>query len=147
MYLSLHSTTTNNLVDKYEQQLQHFMAGTTVCQFKALFPESATPSKFSNGKIHVKLKLLNKWGYDTLNELTDLVGLFGTHLHLTKVERGCFAVTWLCSASDVNDIRKSIAESFEIFRQKGVLQAFVGEDLVLDFRQSGTHCFVHYMFI
>ena len=61
-----YSANTKELVVKYEEHQQHFMASTTVNQFKKLFPESATHTKLSTGKISLLLKLRNKWGDSTL---------------------------------------------------------------------------------
>ena len=72
-----HSTTTKKLVDRYQQQCQHFMASKTVNQFRALFPASATPSKLLTEKFTVQLVVLNVWGSHTLDDLTGLVHLFG----------------------------------------------------------------------
>lgn len=84
------------------------MVSTAVRQFKAMFPSSATPSKLSPAKFPVPLQLFNIWGTDTLDDLTDLIGLFGVHVHLTGGKQGCIAVLWLCSASDVNRLTKAI---------------------------------------
>ena len=84
------------------------MASTAVKQFKAMFPTSATPSKLSPAKFPVPLQLFNKWGTETLDDLTDLIGTFGIHVHLTDGKQGCIAVIWLCSASDVNRQTKAI---------------------------------------
>ena len=111
------------------------MAGATVRDFKALFPASATPYKLSIGKPHVTAKFTNKWGTGTLDDLANLAGLFGVNLHLKKVKEGCIAVTWLCSATDVNVLKEAITRAADTFKNKGVLQVFVGEELVY---QSGT---------
>ena len=62
----LYSATFMELVDTYKQQLHHFMAGTTVNEFKALFSAPITSSGLANGKVSVKLKLKNFWGDKTL---------------------------------------------------------------------------------
>ena len=53
------------------------MASTTVSQFKQLFPATATSSKLLVGKVPIKLKLKNKWGSETLDNLNELVINFG----------------------------------------------------------------------
>ena len=131
------STATKQLTDKYEQQLQHFMKGATVSQFKQLFPTSATSSKLSAEKVAIKLKLKNYWDKSTLDDLTKLVSLFGVsgeHVHLSKVEKGCIAVTWLYS-SEVKQLRIALFEAADALRSMGVLQVFIGEALVLECTQ------------
>ena len=83
------------------------MSSTAVRQFKAMFPTSATPSKLSPAKFPVPLQLFNKWGTKTLDDLTNLIRLFGVHVHLTGGKQGCIAVLWLCSAFDVNRLTKA----------------------------------------
>ena len=114
------------------------MAGTTVNQFKQLFPASATSSKLSAGKISVKLKLKNYWDNDTIEDLTKLVALFGvsgSHLHLSKVEDGCIAVTWLCSAIEVKQLKITVSDIAEPLQDMGMLQVFIGEELLLECSQ------------
>ena len=130
-----HSAATKELVDQYEQQCQRFMADTKVSLFKELFPVSATPYKLSQEKYIVKLKLLNEWGDRTVHDLTKLVGLFGVpgdHLHLSKVEQGCIAVTWLCSRTYIKELKGAIVDATDVLQTKGVLQVFIGEELVLE---------------
>ena len=70
------------------------------------------------------MKLYTSWGNDTLKDLTKLVGLlgvFGNHLHLSKVEDGCIAVIWLCSISVAEDLKDAIPEVSDALH-KGVLQ-------------------------
>ena len=89
--------------------------------------------------VPVKLKLLNTWGTRTLDDLTKLVGLLGvpgTHLHLTSVEEGCIAVTWLCSTSYIRELKLAIDRAAGSLRAEGVLQVFTGEEMVLDCRHQ-----------
>ena len=114
------------------------MASTTVSQFKKLFPASATPYKLSAGKISTTLKIKKQWDSDTLDDLADLVNLFGdsgSHLHLSKVERGCIAITWLCSIIDVKDLKEAIFEAAESFQAKKVLRVLVGDELMWECSQ------------
>ena len=124
------------------------MTGTTVNQFKELFPVSATPSKLSADKIPIKLKLLTKWGTDTLDSLTELVGRFGvpgSHLHLSKIEEGCIAVIWLCSSTDVKELNGAILSAADSLQNRGVMEVLVGEELVLKCSQpvQGMQLVVH----
>ena len=133
------------LVDQYVQRCQRFMTDTKVTLFKELFPVSATPYKLSQEKHIVKLKLLDKWGDRMLNDLTNLVGLFGVpgdHLHLFKAERGCIAVTWLCSRTYIKELKAAIVSATEVLQDKGVLQVFIGEELLLKcpHLDQGTAC-------
>ena len=116
------------------------MTSTTVSQFKQLFPATATPSKLTSDKVSIKLKLDNKWGNDTLQDLTDLVikfGVSGSAFHLSKVEYGCIAVIWLCSITEVKQLRMAILEATSSFQTMGVLQVFIGEEeLVLECSHS-----------
>ena len=141
-----YSAATRELVDQYERQCQHFMAGTTVSQFKKLFPASATPYKLSAGKIPIKLKLSNVWGKKTLRDLKYLIIKLGVPLHLCDITHGCIAVLFLCSIADVKELKSNVnssrvADSLQI---KGVLQVFIGEELLLDCSQpkpaSGDLC-------
>ena len=116
------------------------MASTTVSQFKQLFPATATSSKVSSGKVSFTLKLENDWGSDTLQDLTKLVnkfGVSGSHLHLSKVEDGCIAVIWLCSTTEVKQLKMAILEAAGSLQTMGVLQVFIGEEeLVLECSHS-----------
>ena len=118
------------------------MTSATVSQFKQLFPATATSSKLLSEKVSFTLKLENDWGSDTLQDLTKLVnkfGVSGSHLHLSKVEDGCIAVTWLCSTSEVKQLKMAILEATGSLQTMGVLQVFIGEEeLVLEC--TGTVC-------
>ena len=118
------------------------MASTTVSQFKQLFPATATPSKLLVGKVPIKLKLDNKWGSDTLQDLTELVikfGVSGSAFHLFKVEDGCIAVIWLCSTTEVKQLKMAILETTGSLQTMGVLQVFIGEEeLVLECSQADS---------
>ena len=119
------------------------MASATVSQFKQLFPATATSSRLSSGKVSVKLKLKNYWGSETIKDLTKLVefGVSGSHLHLFKVEDGCIAVTWLCSTSEVKQLKMAILEATGSLQTMGVLQVFIGEEeLVLECSVTGSVC-------
>ena len=118
-------------------------------QFKKLFPASATPYKLSAGKVSIKLKLQNKWDSDTLDDLTELVNLFGfagDNLHLSKVQEGCIAVTWLCFTADVKDLKVAIFEAADSLQTRGVLQVFVGEELMWELysqpKPGNEYCYV-----
>ena len=117
------------------------MASSTVSQFKQLFPATATSSKLSSGKVSFTLKLENDWGSDTLQDLTKLVnikfGVSDSHLHLSKVEDGCIAVIWLCSTTEVKQLKMAILEAADSLQTMGVLQVFIGgEELVLECSHS-----------
>ena len=115
------------------------MSGTTLSQFRTLFPASTTPSEQSAKMVHVRLKLQNIWGERTLDDLTKLVNLLGvpgTHLHLTKVNEGCIAVTWLCSTSYIRELKQAIDQAAGSLRAEGVLQVFTDEEMVLDCRHQ-----------
>ena len=133
------SATTRQLVEEYEQLQENFVTSATVSQFKQLFLATATPSKLVTGKAPIKCKLKNRWGSKTLQDVKQLVALFGVSgkcLHLSKVEDGCIAVTWLCSTSEVKQLKMAIIDNAESLQTKGVLQVFVGEELVLECTQS-----------
>ena len=126
-------------MEEYERQRQHFMASTTVNQFKQLFPLSATPCQLLTGKTPVKLKLLNTWGTSTLDDLLKLVGLFGVpgkHLHLSKINEGCIAVVWLCSSLYAEKLNIAVNEAAGMLHDKGVLQVSIGEEVVFESSQS-----------
>ena len=116
------------------------MDGTTLSQFKKLFPASAVPCKLSTGKILATLKLKNFWGNNTLgNDLKKLVGLFGipgSRLHLKKIGDRSVAVRWLCSTIDAKELKIVIVKVTDSLKTKGVLQVLIGEELVLAFPQS-----------
>ena len=107
------------------------MTSATVSQFKQLFPVSATSSKLSLGKVSITLKLENDWGRETVQDLTKLVNKFGlscNNLHLSKVELGCIAVTWLCSTTKVKQLKTAMLETAGSLQTMGVLQVFFGEE-------------------
>ena len=123
------------------------MTSTTVNQFKQLFPASATPYKLTAGKLPVKLKLSNKWGMDTIEDLNEFIivlGVSGNHFHLSKVEEGCIAVIWLCPTAELKQLKMAISEVAGPLQSMGVLQVFVGEELVLKCTQphfaTGSVC-------
>ena len=111
-------------------------------QFKQLFPATATPSKLFVGKVPIKLKLKNKWGSETIDNLNELVinfGVSGSTFHLSKVEDGCIAVIWLCSTTEVKQLKMAILEATGSLQTMGVLQVFIGEEeLVLECSHSTT---------
>ena len=112
------------------------MDGTTLRQFKKLFPVSAVPSKLSNGKISITLKLKNYWGDNTLVDLRKLVRLFGSHLHIGKIDIGSVIVNLLCSTRDAEELKGSIVQAADLLQTMGVLQIFIGEEVALEFPQS-----------
>ena len=137
----LYSAATEALVVEYELQLDQFMTSATVSQFKQLFPASAAPFKLLSGKIPVKLKLKNDWGSETIKDLTKLVeyDVLGSHLHLSKIEKGCIAVIWLCSTTEVKQLKMSILKAAGSLQTMGVLQVFIGEEeLVLECSQPDS---------
>ena len=124
---------------KYEEQLQHFMNGTTLNQFKKLFPASAVSSKLSSQKEVITLKLKNYWGTSAVEELRKLVALLGipgSRLHLKRIDDGSVIVQFLCSTIDAKELKVAIAEITDSLQSRGVLQIFVGEELVLETFQS-----------
>ena len=115
------------------------MAGTTVNQFKKLFPASAAHSNLSAGKVPLKLKLKNFWGEETLDDLTKLVSLFGVsgqYLHLSKVDDGCIAALWLCSLYDAKELKINVFEAADSLQAKGVMQVFIGKEFLLECSHS-----------
>ena len=134
---SQYSEATKELVDQYEQQRQSFMTGTTVSQFKELFPASATSYKLSAGKITIKLKLSNVWGSNTLYDLNNLIINLGIPLHLCDITHGCIAVFCWCSIADVEKLKINVNNSgvADLLQTKGVLQVFIGEELMLQCSQ------------
>ena len=114
------------------------MASKTVNQFKALFPASVMSSKLLTEKFSVELKFLNVWGERTLDDLKNLVSLFGVpgkHLHLSNVKDGCIAVVWLCSTLFIKELKAAIFEATDLLQAKGVLKVFIEEDIVLECSQ------------
>ena len=132
-----YSAATSELVDHYEQQCKHFMTGTTVSQFKKLFPASATPYNLSAEKIPIKLKLSNVWGKRTLRDLNHLIINLGVPLHLCDITHGCIAVLFLCSIADAKELKINVnsSEVADSFQSMGVLQVFIGEELMLECSQ------------
>ena len=49
---------------------------------------------------------------------------------MSIVEDGCIAVIWLCSNSVAEDLKYAIPEVSGALQSKGVLQVFVGEEIV-----------------
>ena len=115
------------------------MSNATLSQFKHLFPATATSSKLLSDKFPVILNLENDWGSQSLEDLTKLVNKFGVsgeHLHLSKVGDGCVAVTWLCSTTGLKQLMMAISDAADSLKNTGVLQVFVGKELVLEYSQS-----------
>ena len=135
---TIYSATTEQLVVKYEEQLQHFMDGTTLSQFKKLFPVSAVLSKQSTEKTIVILKLKNFWGNNTLNDLKKLVSLFGIPGKPSPSWKNWWWLCrcWLCSTIDAKKLKIAIFEANDSLKTKGVLQVFFGVELVLEVSQS-----------
>ena len=121
---NLHET----IVDTYKQQLHHFMAGTTVNEFKALFSAPITSSGLVNGKVSVKLKLgMTRYLVHDLLKLVTLLGIPGDYLHLSKVEDdNSIAVIWLCSTSHITELIVKTHEVAESLKIEGVQQVYVG---------------------
>ena len=116
------------------------MSSVTVNQFKEMFSKLATDALLSAEMVHVTFKLDNYWDEETLNDLIKLpIRLFkvpGKLLHLLRVDDGCVAVTWgLCPTADVKDLEISIKESIDSLQTNGVLQVFVGEELMWEHSQ------------
>ena len=114
------------------------MTSKTLDQFKALFPVSATPSKLLAEKVSFELRFLNVWGDRTLDDLKILVGRFGVpgkHLHLSKINRDCIAVIWLCSTSFIKELKAAVVEVADLLQTEGVLKVLIAEELVLECSQ------------
>ena len=111
-------------------------------QFTKLFPESIATSELSTGKKNIIFKLKRYWGDNSLNDLIKLVGLFGipgSHLHLAKVDvdsMSSITVMWLCSTAEAKELYEAILESADSLQEKGVLQVFFAEELLLDFTEG-----------
>ena len=106
-----YSAKTKKLVDEYEQQYQHFMASTTVNQFKKLFPALVAPSSLLNGKVPITVKLKSYWGDKTVDELAkfvDILDVPGRRLHLYEIKKGCIAVICLCSITDAQKLKAAV---------------------------------------
>ena len=115
------------------------MSNATLSQFKHLFPATATSSKLLSDKVPVILQLEDDWGSQSLEDLTKLVNKFGVsgeHFHLSKVGDGCIAVTWLCSTTELKQLKMTISDNADSFMSMGVLQVFVGKEIVLEYSQS-----------
>ena len=89
-------------------------------------------------KFSVELKFLNVWGDHTLDDLKNLVSLFGVsgkHLYLSNVKDGCIAVVWLCSTSFIKELKAAIVKATDVLQTQGVLKVFIEEELVLECSQ------------
>ena len=113
------------------------MTGTTVRQFKKLFPASATPYELSAGKITIKLKLSNLWGGNTPEDINNLIIILGVPLHVFDIKHGCIAAIFLCSIADIKDLKINVnsSEVADLLQTKGVLQVFIEEELMLECSQ------------
>ena len=69
MYIIIHRTATEKLVDRYVQQCHDFMASKTVKQFKALLPADRLAD--------VQLVVLSDQSASTLDDLKSLVCYYG----------------------------------------------------------------------
>ena len=118
------------------------MASVTVGQFKRVCNVPVTLSTLLKGKVYVKLKLNLKWDDETIEDLDNLIKYFGVpgeHFHLIKVEDGCTAVIWLCSITEVEQLKIAISEAADSLQTMGVLQVFIEEEeLALESQPTGT---------
>ena len=135
-YCFFYSATTKKIVAQYEEKCDRFLTGNTVDKFKKLFPDSATSSELEKNdqNTYLKLKLRNRWGKSPLSDLFDLVRRFdiSDNLHLSKVAYECIAVVWLFSTSNAEKLKGAILEAADSLLTMGVLQVFIGEELVLE---------------
>ena len=126
------------------------MASTTLNHFKQLFPVSATPSKLSDGKVLITVKLKPYWGDNTVKELITLINgldVPDSHLHLYTVQKGCIATTWLCPAVYFKELR-GIVETADSLESKGVLRVFAQEgEIMWECSQpdQGNDCYLVFM--
>ena len=131
-----YSATTKEIVAQYDEKCDRFLTGITVSKFKELFPDSVTSSELEmyDQKTYLKLKLRNKWDESPLSDLLDLVRQFdiSDNLHLSKVAYECIAVFWLFSASNAEKLKGAVLEAADSLLTMGVLQVFIGEELVLE---------------
>ena len=132
--LLFYSASVKKIVTEYEEECHCFLSGLPVEVFKVLFPDSATPSEMNDQKTYLKLKLHNNWGKHTFNDLCELASRFDNshNLHISKVTHECIAVLWLFSASDAEKLKGAILEAADSLLTMGVLQVFIGEELVLE---------------
>ena len=130
------SAATRQLVDDYKRKCEQ-LESATLNQLKLQDPFSKVSSK----KVPVKLKLEEQWGSRTLADLNILViRKFKKYVfHLQKVEDGCIAVTWLCSTSEIKQLKMAILKAADSLQTEGVLQVFIGEkELVLECPVTGS---------
>ena len=117
------------------------MARITVNQFRKLFPASVAPSSLLNGKVSITINLKSYWGdrkVDELAKFVDILDVPGRHLHLYRIKKGCIAVVWLCSITDVKEQKGALWEANHVSLQNmGVVQLLIGEALVFFASDSG----------
>lgn len=111
------------------------MSSTTLLQFEHLSPGFATHSMLGYGKVSVHLKLDEHWSDFPLNALNELWHYFGVPLHLYSIEQGCIAVFLWCSTSYVKELKLAILENVDLLQTIGLLQAFIGEELIVECSQ------------
>ena len=116
--ISLHSANTKELVDEYEQQYQHFMTNDTVNQFKELlFSALNTSSKLPDGRVLVTLKILIKCGTATVNDLREMVVLFGVSSCEPKYYKGYITISGLDFITNSKDLitkKKEVPQVYNV---------------------------------
>ena len=85
-----------------------------------------------------------EWDEKTLEDLKVLVtqfGIPGKNLHLYHALDECIAVFWLILSSDVEELKEAVLRAADLLQTKGVLQVFIGDELVLECLDPGIHTF------
>ena len=150
--ISLHSAKTKELVDEYEQQCQHFMMN----QFKeSLFLALNTSSKLPDGRVLVTLKLLIKCTTATVNDLRELVTLFGVHCYDPKYHEGCITITGLYfSTKNSNDLITKNREVPQVFYEEELTESVQSQHepgiilvLVIILQDMHIHAVCTYFFL
>ena len=122
---------TEDLIGKYEEELDKFMRSTTVAQFKDMLPASTSLAMMET----VIMRLQNYWEESTLSNLKVFIQTLGipdNHLHLSSVSKNSIIVHWLCPTDKVPELEKAISATAKELLAGGVEQIYIGDKCVLD---------------
>lgn len=121
-------------IDDYEQEFQQFLSSGTVSEFMQLLPDD-TAVDMSSEKVHVQLKFENTWSDYTLADLFKFItvhlGIADTDFDLSYLAKGSIAVNLLCSPDKAEDVKHAICSASDSLHAKGVLQASVANQLLI----------------
>ena len=125
-------------IQQYRQQLNEFLSGTTIQEFKGTLQTKIIDRSVVESII---LKLDESRTEDTLDALEKLVKhFFGNALLLSDVRPGCVSIIWLASSSLLPALRTAAEQhSHNYLASQGVLEIVIGLRIA---PIEGLHCLI-----